>query len=319
MNFKKNKQTQKGQMVIILLLVMVVTLAIALSVTNRSLTEIVTSTNTENSSRAFSAAEAGIEKILLRGPEIGLGTTGSLELSPFSNQASAQVEWFGDLPKAGTALEFPPYGKESFGKESFAQFWLASPSDLNCTSPASRCYSGDNFDVYFGDPLSPRGYSEEAGNLEDQPAIEVHVIYKNKGNGQYESQRYFYDSYTDGPNNERLNNNFNPCLPTGTSSVVTNNNTEESSFYCRVHVPPSGTFPANSQLIMARVRILYTNTAHTVALKPTTGSLPLQTNIYRSRGISGNVQRNLEVFRQKDVLPQFLDFALFSAMDLNKQ
>lgn len=69
---------ESGQTLVILLLVMVVTLAIGLSVATRSITDLRISTQTEQSSRAFSAAEAGIEEALRDLSK----TAGQAEVSP---------------------------------------------------------------------------------------------------------------------------------------------------------------------------------------------------------------------------------------------
>lgn len=53
-----------GQVLILVLLVVVVSLAVGLSVASRNITNIRTSTQTEESQKAFSAAEGGIESIL---------------------------------------------------------------------------------------------------------------------------------------------------------------------------------------------------------------------------------------------------------------
>ena len=58
------KLNSQGQILIVVLLIMVVALAIGLSVATRSLTNLRVSTQSEFSQRAFSAAEAGIEKAL---------------------------------------------------------------------------------------------------------------------------------------------------------------------------------------------------------------------------------------------------------------
>src|SRR3990167_1871590 len=56
-----------GQVLILVLLVVVVALAVGLSVASRNITNVRTSTQTEESQKAFSAAEAGIESILSQG------------------------------------------------------------------------------------------------------------------------------------------------------------------------------------------------------------------------------------------------------------
>ena len=53
---------QKGQVILILILVMTVGLAIGLSIVQKSLVDISTASKIEQSSRAYSAAEAGVER-----------------------------------------------------------------------------------------------------------------------------------------------------------------------------------------------------------------------------------------------------------------
>lgn len=59
-----NKLKNRGQMILVILLVMAVGLTIGLSVASRSITDVNFSTKIEDSSRAFSAAESGIEEAL---------------------------------------------------------------------------------------------------------------------------------------------------------------------------------------------------------------------------------------------------------------
>lgn len=58
--------TRRGQILILVLLIVVVALAVGLSVAARNITNLRTSTQTEQSQRAFSAAEGGVEDILSR-------------------------------------------------------------------------------------------------------------------------------------------------------------------------------------------------------------------------------------------------------------
>ena len=55
---------KRGQVLVLVLLVVVVALAVGLSVASRNLTNLRTTTQTEQSQRAFNAAEGGIESIL---------------------------------------------------------------------------------------------------------------------------------------------------------------------------------------------------------------------------------------------------------------
>ena len=63
--------SHSGQTLLVVVLMMVVALTVSLSVVLRSVSNVRTSTDEENSSRAFSAAEAGLELALKTGGSIG--------------------------------------------------------------------------------------------------------------------------------------------------------------------------------------------------------------------------------------------------------
>src|SRR3989304_631033 len=83
-NLHKNKE--KGQILILFLLVLVVGLAIVLSVASRTITDIRTTTTSDESNRAYFAAEAGIEEALQQ-----LESTGSIPGGSFQTNFSATV------------------------------------------------------------------------------------------------------------------------------------------------------------------------------------------------------------------------------------
>lgn len=62
---------KQGQILILVLLVVVVILAVGLSVASRNITNLRTSTQTEQSQRAFTAAEGGVEDVLSNLEQIG--------------------------------------------------------------------------------------------------------------------------------------------------------------------------------------------------------------------------------------------------------
>src|SRR5581483_11095277 len=72
-NFNK-KEREHGQILLIVVLAMVVFLTVGLSVVSRSITNLRTSVDEENSQRAFSAAEAGVEQALKSGQGISIQT-----------------------------------------------------------------------------------------------------------------------------------------------------------------------------------------------------------------------------------------------------
>lgn len=63
-SFSTNKQS--GQILVLVLLVVVVVLAVGLSVASRNLTNLKTSSQAEQSQRAFTAAEGGVEDVLAK-------------------------------------------------------------------------------------------------------------------------------------------------------------------------------------------------------------------------------------------------------------
>lgn len=84
----KNEKYQRGQILIVTVFVLVVALTVGLSVVTRSITTIRTSAEEDNSQKAFSAAEAGIERALTS--NAGTTLTGNLagDNSSYSVQTS---------------------------------------------------------------------------------------------------------------------------------------------------------------------------------------------------------------------------------------
>lgn len=302
-------KSQKGQVVVLLLLVMVVALAVGLSTISRSTLEVSTSRKSEDSSRAFSAAEAGMERIIQANKD-NLGGVVQATIAPFSlgNESSAVITTAG-LPSAGLGLAYPP-----FGKESFAQFWLVYP---NFTGSPASSYVADSFDIYFGDPDATKYVNP---NEQEKPAVEVSTIYWD-GN-KYQSQSNYYDSF-DGTADNTRSQGFQGCSLNQQPIQVNDDDIAKTNFYCKATVDINSITSGNSFPVMVRVRILYSSISHPVAIigKNTSGvrvSIPKQANIYTSKGTSGSVQRKLQVFSQKSVMPQFFNYALFSAAELSK-
>ena len=295
----------RGQVIVILLLLMLVALSIGLAVTQRSVTDVTTSTQTEQSSRAFSAAEAGLEKAL-SGQMSG---SFSLDNSASSNiQASA---WLPDSANPGAGIEYPP-----IGRETTAQFWFTDPRDLDPNN-TNNTYQGDSTWLYFG---NPNAYTEN-----DLPAVEVEIVML--ANNKFYSQTYYYDSDP----TRVSSNNFKPASCSGNAVLTKGILGDNHVFYCRVQLPEkySDAFPnlggagncysSSCRLILARVRLLYSNQNHKIALAPVgNAQLPRQVQIYNSTGIAGQSQKQIQAFRVKDVVPPWFNFAVFSINEIRK-
>lgn len=284
-------KSPKGQVILILVLVMTVALAIGLSVIQRSLSDIATSSKVEESSRAFSAAEAGIEKAIQTGTNVPL-----VDLGNNSSINDAQVV---SVPDANQAFEFPP-----LPKEDLAQVWLANPSDLSqvytgCTSPGV-CF----LEIYWGN-VGATGA--------DKPAIEISVIYQDTSNA-YLSKKYFLDQDA-----SVRGNGFDANVNCPSDAIQTSLSATAKTFLCKKRIAVNSTaLPNLSKLILLRARLLYNSTSQAFAVKPITGSLPVQGKLFTATGISGVTKRKVQVLRQDKVVPPYFDFAIFSMGEINK-
>lgn len=279
---------QRGQVILILILIMTVALAIGLSVIQRSLSDVSTATKLEQSSRAFSAAEAGIEKAIQQNSSIA-----SLTLD---NNAVIEGVDKNDIPSANQALEYPP-----IAKEEMAQVWLASPSDL------SVGYNANSLDIYWGNA----GVASS-----DEPAIEITVVYLNTSN-EYTNKKYFYDRDA-----ATRNNGFNATSINCPSDSITTSLSPlvAKTFFCKRTIDVSNSVLTGlSRLILLRARLLYNGTSQAFAVKPVSGSLPAQASLFTATGASGQTQRKVQVFRLNKVVPPFFDYAIFSAGEINKE
>lgn len=297
-NLKIQKNNSSGQVVLILLLVMTVALAIGLSIVQRSLTDVSTSTKIEQSSRAFSAAEAGIEKALLNPAT----DPNSIDVNLSENNSSATVKDSGLLPNPKQALEFPPVSKEEI-----VHMWLEQ-------------YKQSSLEVYWGD----------INNMNDKPALELNIL--SLKNGKYVNKKVFLD-----PDATRDNNSSKPndpsrlkdgvtvfeCPAAGVPPINTSSSLDISkqdrSFMCKAVIGS-----LDQTLVLLRGRILYANNSHPIAVKPvdcvsaSDCSFPKQVKIIQSSGKSGGTQRNIQLFKIEKVVPFYFDYAIFSAGDIRK-
>ncbi|OGE41954.1 hypothetical protein A3B45_01900 [Candidatus Daviesbacteria bacterium RIFCSPLOWO2_01_FULL_39_12] len=296
------KKFQSGQIVLILLLVITIGLGIGLSVIQRSITNVSTSTKVEESSRAFSAAEAGIEQALV---QISQGSSPTGVDFTTQNQSKAVIETSGLVPALNQTFETPP-----ISKEEMAQVWLATPS--SAPNPASLFYDQSSLDIYWGN-----------SNVSQDPAVETSLIYIQ--NGEIKRKSFYFD-----PDSSRASGNgFSP--PGGSFAgcpdyTISTSFGANRSFACKATLSNLGTtdLGAGRILLLTRARIFYTNSTNPVAFAPTGGgcgqscSFPPQATIIVSTGTSGATQRRVQLFKQPTVLPWFFDFAIFSLAAINK-
>lgn len=284
---------QQGQALLIILLATLVALSIALSLTQRSQSDLASSNRGDQASRALAAAEAGIEKALTT--TAVLDNPNYIDTSILKNQSSVGVKSTGLVPTAvDQSIEYP-----AIDKTSFAQFWLTG-------YPANTA-----FDIYFADPTK---YPSPC-NTANCPAIAVTLVV-NTGTA-YQFINTQFDSNT----SRALTNQFQSATCSGgtnLNNVFTINSVNfvqptAASYFCRARINYTGS------AVLVRIRPLYTDLSLKTALTPLSGQiLPQQAIYYSAIGTAGQSKRTIRLFTQKDVVPFFFDYALFSNGTINK-
>lgn len=269
---------QRGQALVIILLVLAVALTVVLSVVSRSVTDIAITTKEEDASRAFSAAEAGVEEALITGADVA-------DVSIGEAKYSVDVE---DLAVGGR--EFPYPEKISAGDAATVWFISHAP-DGSLTCPT--CYTGSSMKVCWGEPGTRNGSS-------DTPALEAATFYKTSG-GEYRVARAAFD-----PNaTRRADNSFStPSLANGSCSIAGQN------YAFATNVSFSG---FNTGLQLSHLRLLYnTDRPHSVGATVPSGQLPSQGKKIQSTGTAGEATRKVEVYELFSDLPPIFGLGVFT-------
>lgn len=259
----KMVEAQRGQVLLIVVLVMVTALTIGLSVTARTITNIKTSQEAENSEKAFSAAEAGIEESL---------TSGNNEVGTFTNNAS-----YTTTVTNLSGVELPLNNGVPVLKDDAIDLWLSSyPSYANQWSGTFTLYWGQ-----AGDVCSP----SEASNT--MAALEIIVMQGNRNAPNI--TRYAVD-----PCSQRsLSNNFEFVAPGG--GVVSG----KSYPYRRTITVNSGLFVRIIPLYApVSIGVRGCDGSNTNCL-----ALPSQGTVVEAVGTADNTQRKLISYQRYPKIP----------------
>lgn len=287
---------QAGQAIIVVLLIIVVALTIGLSVTMRSVKDIKMSTRTEESQRAFSAAEAGLEAALLSGGNVNttsLGSGGDLDYTATVSEVGG-----------GSSYVFP----DKIERDDTQQIWFVSHNpttselELICPTGGRPCYSGNSIDIYWGDDAT------------DNPAIEASLIYvDNPSNPTYKIKKFAYDSNT----GRATQNSFTDCSTSCSGGSI------GSKTFLHITIL-NFSLIGSEKPIALRLRYMYNNNPQILGVKVSGGTLAYQGQEYKSMGtarVSGSVEtetRTISFIKSYPTLPGIFDFALFSNSSLSK-
>jgi len=276
---KLSNKSNSGQALLVILLIMAVVLTIGLSTISRSVTDIKISEQTEDSARAFSAAEAGIENYLATGgtSTSGLGTGVSVEVFPESLLSPGNLTFL--------------YPKQ-INQNEVATIWLSTYEKT--TGVYTRKEYLNPVIVAWGNPGT------------DTPALEVTFYYNNSG---IKVAKYMFDPVSSRPNSF--------CKMGVACSAGVSFTSGGVSFSGQDLKYKASISILGLSMYFARLRLLYASTAQFIGFQATS-ALPSQGDKIAATGTSNQANRKVEVSRLRAAPPDIFDFALYSGGSLAK-
>lgn len=299
---------ESGQALLLVLLSIGVILTVALSVVSRSITDVSTTTKDEESLRAFSAAEAGVEQVL----RTQIAALPQATTQPTTSIGNSQTNFTARLdsyPENPREFLYPT----ELASGDTATVWLAehdSSNTLTCSGSAT-CFTGSSMNLCWGKPGS--------GGPNAQPAIVVSVLYQDPSAGN--QLKYAYTAY-DPSGSRRGSNSFS-------GSGITSNT---ANGICTV----AGTRLANqvtlnfaslgiaNNVISGRhlramtVMLLYNSATTVFGVNGLSSNLPVQGRKIESTGTSGESTRKVQVYALYPEVPTMFQAAIYSPPGITK-
>lgn len=270
--FQKNHQS--GQIALISLLVLTIATTVGLSLIARTTTDISVTRNIEESTRAFSAAEAGIEETL----KSGIASSGQID-------PALGVSYTVTIANISGSATNPFVFPQKTVNETTETVWLVA-HNADGTINESPTYTAGSIDVCW---------SSESTT----PALVVSVLYKKFG-GSYSMAKIAFD-----PDGSRANNFSAPTQSTGGCGAAT-----LTTYKSTITFSDVGITPAVDTLIALRIRPVYSGTR--IAITPAQ-DLPVQGNTIESVGkAGGDIHRKIVVYQQYRSAASIFDYAVYS-------
>lgn len=239
-----------GQALLIILLVLAIGITIVLSLVARSITDVSITTREKESARAFSVAEAGVERALITGETV----TGSI----------GEANYTATVTSIGEGSEYAPYIR-LFSGDTFPVWFVSHAASGALTCSDDKCFSGTAMQICWGE-------NGTDANSATVPAIEVIILYLNTP-GDYATSRVVRAVYD--PNASRRS--INSFASAGVSNCqIADRQFPFSSLatFSELGIP-STVYSNKNGLQSARIRMLYnTDKPHGVGIRvysPTTG------------------------------------------------
>lgn len=295
---------QNGQALMIVLLAVAAVAAVALTVSSRSSTEVSITTDVEDSQRAFSAAEAGVEQILFEGTSGTVGDT-------FVNSGSTYTATTEYIPPAATQTQFVYPFQVSAGES--ATLWLmghdSTTNEPTCSGGSTSSTAGDVETCFTGSSVNVCWGTLNSGV---RSAVEVSVYYRTPAGSRVKRVVFDPDS------TRRASNSFSAPTSTNEGSGTCTVEGTNYPYMGTVNFSSMGiSFSQLNTLRMLRVRSLYNTTPTNIGFISDT-RLPIQGIKIDSRGTAGAATRRLNAFSLFPAIPDMFDAALYSPPGLTK-
>lgn len=297
---------ESGQALLIVVLVMVIALTVGLSVASRTIVHIRTTTDEANSQKAFSAAEAGVERALKLGPT---------PITDFSLGEGANIQNVTIHPVGGDVAEVSLNNGNPILQDDGVDVWLVDhDSDNNIDYSSGWRKEKEEGDTahtltFYWGPSS----DQCAADADKIAAIELIVLTKDRGNDPIQSTRYALDPCsTRAGNNKFAYPGLSP-LPSGVNSFSNTASSsplgEDFAYNATITIPVASN-NKKSKGILIRVVPLY---AQTIIHAEGSIDLPEQGKIIESIGEAGGAVRKVVYYKGYRKLPsEFFQNVLFS-------
>lgn len=271
----------KGQILLITLLILTIATTVALSLISRTTTDTTITSQIEESSRAFSAAEAGVEEAL----KSGMGSGGPQVLT--GSEATYDVT-VSNIQDAAGIYMFPT----KIAQGETVTLWLVS-HDAGGAIVETPTYTSSSIRICW---------SSESTT----PAIVATLFYKESSDSSYRTLKAAFD-----PDSSRATlNNFSSSYTPGGCGGATGTAYKVTLTYPTIN-------PASDILLALRIRPLYSDAI--LGIDSGVASLPVQAKRIDSTGSTDTgTNRKIVVYQQFRSPPTIFDSALYSQSSIAK-
>lgn len=280
---------ERGQTALIALLVLTIATTVGLSLVARSTTDISMTRTLEESARAFSAAETGVEVALKTGALVSadsdseLGTIYTATVSAVRGSVTSPLVFPSKTPAGDTAT-----------------VWLTDHDTNDVIDDTTPVYSNPSIYVCW---------SKES-DLE-MPALVVTILYKESTDNSYRIAKAAYDP--DDTRRGGANANYFTAPETGNCGDTKTSYKQTITF---ASFTPA-IDPASDVLIALRIRPVYYPAQ--LAILPMVQDLPVQWNLVESVGkTASGVNRKIVVTQAYRSPSSIFDAAIYSQQDFSR-